>query len=154
MMEQISNHVQLNSRTSISSKYFSAIEKKAHKTSSKLHEGKFKDKKDKKRLQKILWKVMQCTCPYSARRSCGQPIAPSNITMETICDIRGIIKLQKEDAPKCAAASFGFIDAKDQLFYFQCSSLIMGGFILPITRVIFGLSPAPFAGGSWVARNI
>jgi hypothetical protein len=139
-------------------KRLSAIEKKAYKASSKLHAGKYKDKKDKNQLQKILRKATQHICPHAgaAGRSCERPSClfkhgSENSTEENVHDIQGTIRLWQQDSPRGA---FGFIDANNQSFYFQRSSLSRGSSIPRGTKVIFDSSPAPFEGGSCVAHNI
>ena len=133
----------------------SVIAKKANKAAAKLSEGKFKNRKDKIQLQKILRKATQHACPDGDRRSCGRPNCPfqhsDSIGEENIRDIQGTIRFWKEDSPKGA---YGFIDANGQSFYFKRSNLSTGLFPLPGTEVIFDSSPAPFEGGSFVALNV
>jgi hypothetical protein len=133
----------------------SAIAKKANKAATKLSSGKFKDKKDKIQLQKMLRKATQHACPNGTRRSCGRPNCPfqhsDSIAEENIRNIQGTIRFWKEDSPKGA---YGFIDANGQSFYFKRSNLSTVSFLLPGTEVIFDSSPAPFEGGSFVAQNV
>lgn len=135
-------------------KRLSRLTEKAKRAHHKLRKGKFKNKADKSKLRKTVRKASQRPCPYAIWGDCGRSGCPFHHSkQEFTTDLNGRIDLWRPDAPR---GPFGFISASTgQRFYFQGRGLgLEFGNAHRGDSVIFDAEPAPFEGGSCVAKNI
>lgn len=133
-------------------KRLSRLSEKAKRAHHKLRKGKFKNKADKSKLRKTVRQASQRPCPYTIWGDCGRSGCPfHHSTQEFTTELNGRIDMWRPDAPR---GPFGFISASmGQRFYFQERGLEFGNAHRG-DSVIFEGEPAPFEGGSCVAKNI